>query len=241
MHNEYDEQTALHYAAFRPALHLPILNKCIENEKYKIGLDIGCGTGQSSVALANICKKVIGIDPSKEMLEKAIKNENIIYQYSDGRHLPFENNYFDIITFAGSLYYAKSQQLLDEVNRVVKDKGRVVVYDFEILLDDVLLKLKVNPVKSLENKYNHQENFSGLMLEALKIEKISSGIMLINIAPENLAHLLLSSKENYDLLEKRFGFENLFQKMEQQLFQINKNENFSIKAKIFLAVYICEK
>ncbi|MEO1263881.1 MAG: class I SAM-dependent methyltransferase [Bacteroidota bacterium] len=241
MHNEYDQQIAHHYGAFRPSLHFPILNKCINDKIFKLGLDVGCGTGQSSIALINFCEKVIGIDPSKDMLEKGIKNENIMYQYFSGKSLPFENNQFDIVTFAGSLFYAKSQLLVDEVNRVIKDKGNVVVYDFEILLDDVLVKLNVQPIKDTAIKYNHEENFSGLNQGKLKTKKISAEMMSIKIAPSDLAHLLLSSKENYNLLGEKFGAEELFKKIKRELIQLNKNENFSIEAGIYFSVYVFEK
>ena len=66
-------------------------------------------------------------------------------------------------------------------------------------------------------------------------------MMLINIAPSNLAHLLLSSKEHYNLLGGKFGAEGLFQKIEQELIQLNKGEDFSIEAGVYFSVYVCEK
>ncbi len=75
---DYDLITAIHYSIFRPFLHKPILNKCIASEeKYDIGLDIGCGTGQSSIALMEFCNKVIGIEPREEMLQKSIKHSKL--------------------------------------------------------------------------------------------------------------------------------------------------------------------
>ena len=82
MLKEYDQITAFHYAAYRPLLHSKILNEYFdENGKQNIGLDIGCGTGHSSVALAKYCHKVFGIDPSaciKKLLKFTFSNSRIL-------------------------------------------------------------------------------------------------------------------------------------------------------------------
>src|SRR5690625_4484968 len=68
----YDANAAAHYAAYRPPLHAMILGRVLTgNASFDIGLDIGCGTGYSAVALAKYCKFVYGIDPSPSMLNRA--------------------------------------------------------------------------------------------------------------------------------------------------------------------------
>ena len=39
-------------------------------------VDIGCGTGNSTEVCTNFAEKVIGIEPSKDMLNKAKEKEN---------------------------------------------------------------------------------------------------------------------------------------------------------------------
>ena len=69
MIKEYDNITALHYAAYRPSLHAKILKARFDySKKFELGLDVGCGTGQSSIALANYCKSVIGMIAMSLML-----------------------------------------------------------------------------------------------------------------------------------------------------------------------------
>ena len=111
-------------------MHLPILQKCIKNEHYALSLDIGCGTGQSALALTNFCDKVVTIDPSESMLKNAIPHDHIAYQHCNGQDLEFEAKTFDCITFAGSLYYAKSQHLLLEVEKVTKPNAKAIIYGF---------------------------------------------------------------------------------------------------------------
>jgi ubiquinone/menaquinone biosynthesis C-methylase UbiE len=161
----YSDHIAQHYAAYRPPLHQVILERILGNTHYPCGLDIGCGTGQSSLALLPFCKEIIAIDPSKDMLAKAIANKAIEYGYFDKVHLDFKDQYFDIITLAGSLFYGKSQQLLDEISRVLQPGGRVIVYDFNILLTSLQALF---PLPDITEYYDHTVNFDGLALSNLQ-------------------------------------------------------------------------
>lgn len=238
MSKEYDKISAFHYSAFRPELHSQILNETFgEHGKHNLGLDVGCGTGHSSIALANSCEKVIGIEPSIEMLNKSLKHPSVEYALYNLKYLDFANDYFDIITFAGSLYYAKSQQLLNEVVRVSKHTAKILVYDFELFLDDVLSMLNVDSYSKQKSEYNHQENFSGLNQQNIKIEKELKKSVSVEISTSNLSHLLLSSKDNYDILLESFGYDNLYNKVSGKLHSVLKAEKTNVKAITYLTIY----
>jgi ubiquinone/menaquinone biosynthesis C-methylase UbiE len=238
MVKEYDLITAFHYAAFRPALHVEILKEAYKTPvKQNLGLDVGCGTGHSSIALANFCEKVIGIDPSLEMLNKSLKHPRVEYSLYNLKNFDFANDCFDTITFAGSLYYAKSQQLLDEVVRVIKPNATILVYDFELSLDNLLNKLDLHSFSKQKPEYNHQENFSGLNQKAIKINKELKKSISLEIASANLVHLLLSSKDNYDIFLESFGYDNLYNKVLQKLKAVLKAENTTMEAMTYLTIY----
>ena len=242
MTTAYDPITAYHYSAFRPMLHRPILSGCIrEGIEFGLGLDIGCGTGQSSVALAEYCKKVVAIDPSAAMLEKAIAHPEVIYHLGDGENLDFKANHFDIVTFAGSLYYAKSQKLLDEIIRVSKPSAKIIVYDFEILLVDILAKLNV----SLDNKkdipYNHQEDFSGLQEKTLKCIDVAMEEISFAIRPADLGHLILSEKSTYGSLISNLGDKGLYGNVKKRLVELSGGEDHQVKAHLFYSIYECDE
>jgi len=187
----YDESTAIHYAAYRPRLHNVLLTKCLnENDTFDFGLDVGCGTGRSSVLLAKYCKHVIAIDPSKEMLSKAEIHPKVSYLLMKG-NLDIPDKKFNIITFAGSLFYCKSQAFYDRMIAHTVPGTTIIVYDFNIRLGNILEKLDLS-IPSEINNYNHAEDFSGLNTARLlplyaKRETISYSIRL-----EDLAHFLLS-------------------------------------------------
>lgn len=236
MAEEYDSLTAGHYSAYRPPLHELILKKCIRSSA-GIGLDIGCGTGHSSIALAQYCKRVIGIDPSADMIAGAIAHPQVEYQMYDGRELAFQNDSFELITFAGSLYYAKSQELLNEVVRVARKDAKILVYDFDVKLDQILDDLRISQIDNEGDLYNHKENFSGLNMNHLEVEMESSETVTMEVHNSDLAHLLLSSKDNYYLLRKKYGEQNLFEEVVNRLNRKLIGKKHKLKAKIYYSVY----
>lgn len=242
MSKEYDQITAFHYAAYRPSLHSKILHEYFkENSIHGIGLDIGCGTGHSSIALARYCDKVIGIDPSKEMLQKVLSHPSVEYALYNLKTLDFVNDHFSIITFAGSLYYAKSQQLLNEIVRVGNSTAKILVYDFEIFLEKLLGELEIDSDSKEKSEYDHQANFSGLDQKKIKIELGFSKSFTVNISIPNLSHLLLSSKHNYSILAEFFGDDNPYNKVVKKLESVLKADEIVVDAMTYLKVYTVVK
>ena len=238
MSTAYDPITAKHYAAYRPSLHLPILQKCLdEKARFAYGLDVGCGTGQSAMALIHFCEKVMAIDPSTSMLENAIAHDQIEYRPCNGRDLEFKPNTFDIITFAGSLYYSKSQHLLNEVVKVAKPHAFVVIYDFMILLDPTLEQLGLTPPTKQQLNYDPEVDFFGLEMQNLQLHNKVKEEVFLEISPTNLAHLLLADNDHYAILAKEFGEAGLFEKLTERLQETAGSDNLQIAALIYYTLY----
>ena len=102
-------------------------------------LDVACGTGDFSIAIAKAVRKgeVIGIDISKEMLEvmrqKVLKNklESIISQeVGDGEALRFPEGSFDrVVNAFGIRNFENREKGLQEALRVLKPGGRLVILE----------------------------------------------------------------------------------------------------------------
>ena len=102
-------------------------------------LDVACGTGDFSIAIAKAVKKgeVIGVDISKEMLEvmrqKVLKNklESIISQeVGDGEALRFPEGSFDrVVNAFGIRNFEDRDKGLREALRVLKPGGRLVILE----------------------------------------------------------------------------------------------------------------
>ncbi len=233
MDTEYKSNIAEHYFAYRPPLHQLILENALKSQKFETGLDVGSGTGNSSIALKQYCSNVTGIEPSKYMYSKAIPYKGIEYINSDLLNYPLKENYFDIVTFAGSLFYAKSQELLDKLLTVIKKKGVVVVYDFKIFLDDICSKLFGTSVEK-ESKYNHEETFSGLDNKTLLFINAETQRLSFEIKTEELTHLILSSQKEYKAAQKKYNVENPFESLKNE---IKKQSNYILTAETYFSIY----
>ncbi len=203
-HPDYDRATAFHYAAYRPDLHERILAEFLQPMPQATGLDIGCGTGQSAITLSKFTRRVIGIEPSEAMLQKALQHPNVSYLLFNGRDLPFSQPQFSIITMAGSWFYAASQHLLNQLLQVLLPNGSVLLYDFNICLSDVLSALGIRLAETA-TPYNHALDFSAFEHAPLQVVQQLKKDIDFPVAAENLVHLLLSLKEVYLLLQTKYG------------------------------------
>ncbi len=89
-------------------------------------LDIGCAKGFLVKAFKNIGIEAWGVDISKYALSNAPRDiQRRLYQVDLNKGvLPFKKNYFDLITFLGTIEYLDDHKnIIIEINRVLKDKG----------------------------------------------------------------------------------------------------------------------
>jgi len=78
MNEHYNQEIARHYSADRPPLHPMILSYVLSKRRiFLISLDVGCGTGDSAIALAKYCEHVYGIEPSAAMFKEVMPHKQI--------------------------------------------------------------------------------------------------------------------------------------------------------------------
>jgi ubiquinone/menaquinone biosynthesis C-methylase UbiE len=100
-------------------------------------LEVGCGEGTRSIAIAKRCKNLIAIDPDPELIKKAqVENpsENITYQVGSAEKPPFDNEKFDMVIFTLSLHHVpidKMKTAIDEAARIVRKDGFIVFLEPE--------------------------------------------------------------------------------------------------------------
>lgn len=99
-------------------------------------LDLGCGDGNSARFFQKHLPafKVNGIDISEDsILEAKARNlPNANFEPYDGKHIPFEENKFDIVLIATVMHHIRPEHQLDlmkEVLRVTKPKGKVYIFE----------------------------------------------------------------------------------------------------------------
>ncbi len=99
-------------------------------------LDVACGTGTVSFALAPQAREVVGIDISPGMLAKAraIRHHrgirNVHFVLGQAEHLPFRDEQFDAAVCRLAIHHFPRPELeIREMARVLKPGGRLVILD----------------------------------------------------------------------------------------------------------------
>jgi len=104
-------------------------------------LDVGCGTGTLAIAAkrrVGDAGTVHGIDPSVEMIDRARKkakraHADAVFRVAVAESLPFETSHFDVVLSTVMLHHlprAVRAQAIQEMRRVLKPDGRVLIVDF---------------------------------------------------------------------------------------------------------------
>lgn len=163
-------------------------------------LECGCGSGNSSLKLAPLVKKVILLDSSNNALECAkkladyYKVKNVEFINANIFHMPFENNQFDFCWNIGLIEhynFEQAKKIIKEMLRVTKSSGWILigVPNFKSLAIVKAKLLSYNLLRPLtfwikgyrlsgEKNYN-LNNLSRLICDTteeygVKIEQISS-------------------------------------------------------------------
>ena len=95
-------------------------------------LDVGCGTGRLSAALAERGAKVWGVDPSPEMLAQARRaaGPSVGFREAAAEALPFRDGWFERAVLLLVVHLVDRRRALAEVARVLAPGGRAVVATF---------------------------------------------------------------------------------------------------------------
>ena len=111
-----------------------ILKKVSELKKLKNTLELGCGNGTYSIALANNVDKLLATDFSDEMVNVTKSRlqsfSNITVEKANCFVLPYATNSFDTIFMANLLHIvSEPEKVITESKRVLKSGGKIIVLD----------------------------------------------------------------------------------------------------------------
>jgi SAM-dependent methyltransferase len=125
-------QVAAMYQRARPTPHRAVLLRIMEslgNPALHQALDVGCGTGNSSIALADFADSVVAIDSSPEMLQHAQKHQRIQYLLARAEQFPFLHSSFDLVSVGQALHWFNQPQFFAECRRVLRGICAVAIYN----------------------------------------------------------------------------------------------------------------
>ena len=112
-------------------------------------LDVACGTADSTIALAKAgISCVTGIDISEGMIKvgeekiKSLNLDNINFKVEECENLSFEDNSFDSAFIAfGIRNFEDKKKGLNELRRVLKDNGHLLILELSVPQNKILLSL----------------------------------------------------------------------------------------------------
>lgn len=118
------------YARFRPDFHAAAIREIVRfTGPVGEAIDVACGTGQSTRALAAIARTVEGIDASAEMLSAARAHPHVAYRQGSAERLPVGDARVDLVNVALGFHWLDQPVFLREAARVLKPGGWLTVYN----------------------------------------------------------------------------------------------------------------
>ncbi|KAK7475669.1 hypothetical protein BaRGS_00033095 [Batillaria attramentaria] len=116
-----------------------IFNFCKETAcDFSLAVDVGCGSGQSTVPLAAYFDKVIGVDVSESQIAKAPTDiPNLCFRVGPAEDLSFlEDASADLVTVAQAMHWMDVGKLYPEVQRVLRPGGSFVSFGYGLVTSD---------------------------------------------------------------------------------------------------------
>ena len=110
-------------------LWMNVVASYVENQRINTILDLGCGTGRFTEALAaQFDAEVVGIDPSTKMLDQARSKRRdysrVWYEPGRGEAIPLLNDSIDLIFMSMTFHHFDDPMLVGrECRRVLRDGG----------------------------------------------------------------------------------------------------------------------
>ena len=168
-------------------------------------LELGCGTGQFTIALNDIASEVVATDFSDEMIEFAKKKrenlKKVTFEKADALNLHYDNKSFDSIFMANLIHViGNAEKVIQESRRVLKDGGRIIITSFAIE--------EMNFFNKLSMVFRYLRTFGKFSREATKENTSKKRIegMLKNNGFEIIKSLVLGNKSKAIYITAKYSY-----------------------------------
>lgn len=139
--------TASGYQAFRPGYPPPLFAWLASvSPRRERAVDLGCGTGQASVALASHFAEVIALDPSREQIAQAAPHARVSYRVAPAEATGLPDTTADLVVAAQALHWFDPDRLHRELARIARPGGVFAAFTYglcrvEAAVDEVIDRL----------------------------------------------------------------------------------------------------
>ncbi len=122
-----------HGRPFLQARAVQRIAKLIGTNTVHRALDVACGTGLSSRALADVAEVVVGAEIAPGMLAAARRHPSVHYVLAPAERLPFPDAAFGAVTVASGVHWFDQERFFAEASRVLVASGWLAIYDHYFL------------------------------------------------------------------------------------------------------------
>jgi ubiquinone/menaquinone biosynthesis C-methylase UbiE len=162
-------------------------------------LDIGIGTGLSSINFASVGLEIYGIDSSVEMLNECRKKsfaEELLTLDLNKSKIPFHANFFDHAICCGVLhFFGDLKKIFLEVTRVTKKGG---IFAFTISLGELDSDFSGQMTDWDVPIFRHSQNYLERLLQIYGLKILKDQSVLTkgkNISSNNMGfHIIITEK-----------------------------------------------
>jgi SAM-dependent methyltransferase len=112
--------------------------------RHELAWDCAAGTGQATLPLASIFRRVVATDLSATMIQNALPHPRVEYHVAPGEASGLDHRTVDLVTVAQALHWLDLDPFYAEVERVLVPGGVLAVWTYGILrLDHADLDLSL--------------------------------------------------------------------------------------------------
>lgn len=134
MKNYFEPKSAAQrYAKGRPYFHAEVIQRIRErltlDQPVPWAVDVGCGTGLSSVPLRQLARHVLGVDVSREMVALAPAQAGTAYLVARAERLPLGTATIDLMTLSSAFHWLERGSFFVDAWRVLRPNAWLIIYD----------------------------------------------------------------------------------------------------------------
>jgi SAM-dependent methyltransferase len=121
------------YQAFRPRYPSALFEWLASvSPRRDRAVDLGCGTGQATVALADHFGEVVGLDPSAEQIAHAEPHERVRYAVAPAEATGLPDACADLLVAAQALHWFDQARLHSEISRVARPPAVFAAFTYDL-------------------------------------------------------------------------------------------------------------
>jgi len=143
--DHFSSRAAL-YASYRPGYPAALFEFVAGlTKQHRLAVDVGSGSGQATLGLAEHFEHVIGIEPSAAQIQNAKAHPQIEYRMAPAESTGLPSRSADLLVAAQALHWFDPGAFFAEARRLLVPTGAIAVWGYgDPILEDASLQRKLH-------------------------------------------------------------------------------------------------